>query len=135
ALQESGSQRVVHYLRWVWENAALHGVMRRETIAAVPEMPNGLAGDWLFIASIVFRGKSRTLNSVAIHKSLGGVSSSWPHQVQAYGLPPILVKLRGAPYLVIMWSALKDIAWASPVYRSLGRTGRCALACRATTAL
>lgn len=135
ALQRSGAQRIIHYLRWVVEDAELHGVMRRETIESVPPMPNILAGDWLFIASILFNGKARTLESVAINKSLGGVSSSWTRQIEVYGLSRYQARLRGLPYFIIIWSAFKDIAWESPVYRRCGRVGRFVLACRACAAL
>ena len=135
ALQRSGGDRVVYYLRRVVENAELHGLMRRTTVMAVPPMPNGFAGDWRYVSSLVFHGKSRTLTSVAINKALGGVSSSWSGQAKAYGLSSRLATLRGFPYLVITADIFKDIAWRSPVYGSLNHAARFVLACRATTAL
>lgn len=135
ALQASGANRVVHYLRWVRENAELHGIMRRDTIAAVPPMPNTLAGDWIYLSSIIFGGKSRTLDSVAINKAAGGTSSTWHGQVRVYGLPSYVARIRGLPYLYITWSVFRDIAWVSPVYRSLTRAGRMMLAARAALAI
>jgi len=134
-LQESGRDRVVHYLRRVVENGAIYGLMRRETITAVPPMPNMMAGDWLYIASIAFGGKLRTLDSVAVNRAAGGTSATWEAQTQAYNLSPYLAKLRGLPYLVITWSVFKDIAWESPVYRPLGRMGRYTLAYKAAKAV
>jgi len=131
ALQESGEDRIVHYLRRVVENGAIYGVMRRETVATVPPMPNIMAGDWLYISSIAFKGKLRTLDSVGVNRAAGGTSATWEAQARAYNLPSYIARLRGLPYLVIMWSVFKDIGWESPVYRPLGRLGRLVLAFRA----
>ncbi len=131
ALQESESARVVHYLRRVVENGAIYGVMRRETIAAVPPMANMMAGDWLYIASIAFKGKLRTLDGVAVNRAAGGTSATWEAQVKAYNLPSYVVTLRGLPYLIIIWAIFKNIALESSVYAPLGRVGRLALASRA----
>lgn len=131
ALQRLGTNRVVHYLRWVRENAELHGIMRRDTITAVPPMPNTLAGDWIYLSSIIFNGKSRTLDDVAINKAAGGTSSTWEGQVRVYGLPAYVSRIRGLPYLWITWSIFRDIAWVSPVYRTMTRPGRLILAARA----
>lgn len=131
ALQESAGDRIVHYLRRVVENGAIYGMMRREAIAAVPPMPNMMAGDWLYIASIAFEGKLSTLKGVAINRAAGGTSATWEAQVQAYSLSPRIATLRGLPYLVIIWSVFKNIGWESSVYNPLGRLGRLVLACRA----
>jgi glycosyltransferase involved in cell wall biosynthesis len=130
-LQKSGEQRIVTYFKRVWENPAIHGLMRREMLVTVPPMQNTFAGDWIYIASVAFKGRIKTVDSALINKSLGGVSSSWERSVRTLGLPSYQAKIRGLPYLIILWSVFKDIAWASPVYRSLGRVARFSLACRA----
>lgn len=135
ALQEPPGDRIVHYLRRVVENGAIYGVMRRETIAAVPPMPDMMAGDWLYISSVAFKGKLRTLQGVGVNRAAGGTSATWEAQAQAYNLPSYVATLRGLPYLIIIWSVLKDIAWESPVYRPLGRVGRLVLASRAAMAV
>lgn len=131
-LQDSARQRVVRYFMGVGENVLLHGLMRRETVASVPPMPNALAGDWVYIASIVYKGKARTLESTAINKSVAGTSNTWASQTHTLGLPAYQAYL---PYLAILVSVFKDIAWASPVYASAGRFGRLSLASGACRAL
>lgn len=131
ALQERAQDRIVHYLRRVVENGSIYGVMRRDTIAALPPMPNMIGGDWMYIASIALRGKLRTLDSVGVNRAAGGTSATWEAQAQVYGLPSYIAKLRGLPYLIIIWSFFKYIGWESPAYNSLGRLGRLALASRA----
>jgi glycosyltransferase involved in cell wall biosynthesis len=131
-LQESATQRVVKYLRWVEENVPFHGVMRRELAASVPPMPNVLAGDWLYVASIAFKGKIRTLESTAINKTMGGTSAAWEKIVRTQGLPRYQARI---PYLAIAWSVFSDIAWASPAYASRGSLARLPLACKATAAV
>jgi glycosyltransferase involved in cell wall biosynthesis len=129
-LYDSPEQRVLSYLAEVVENGAFHGVMRRDLLAEIPPMSNALAGDWVYVASIAYKGKIRTIDSTAINKSVGGTSRDWESIVRTQRLPWYHAKM---PYLhfIILWCIFKDIAWASPVYIPSGRAARLSLACKA----
>lgn len=114
-------ERVVHYFRTVEENVGFLGVMRRSTLESVEPAPNVLAGDWRFMSSIAFRGKIRTLDSVAVLMTEGDTSRSLRHTARVLGLAWYV----GAfPITTIALGALRDIGWRSPVYAPLGRVGR-----------
>ena len=131
-LQDSAGWRVLQYLGRVEENVPFHALMRREVVTAVPPMSHTLAADWIYIASIVFSGKVRTLDSTAVNKGWAGTSHSWESQVRAGGLPSYQARI---PYLAIIAATFKNIAWTSPVYESCGRMGRFVLACKASVVL
>jgi glycosyltransferase involved in cell wall biosynthesis len=122
--QDSGRHRVLAYYRQVSVNGILYGVIRREHLEKVPPMQNILGDDWLLIASIVFAGKARTLESVSINRSFEGGSKDMEALALSYGLSRFLSKI---PHLSIAIAAFKDIAWASPAYGSMGKLARLSL--------
>lgn len=123
-LQDSGRHRVLAYYQQVGVNGILYGVMRREQLEKVPPMQNILGDDWLLIASIAFTGKARTLESVSINRSFEGASINMETLALSYGLSRFLSKI---PHLSIAIAALKDIAWVSPAYESMGKLARLSL--------
>lgn len=129
---DSPTARIVEYYLTVSENAAYHGVVRRDLLMSLPPMPNTMGGDWSWIASIAFQGKISTLETTGVVKHLGGSTASWETTVERLGLPAWQ-----APYWTeaILSLAVSDIAWKSPVYAPLGVAGRAALAARVTLAL
>jgi len=131
-LQESAAHRVAAYLWQVGENVPFHGLMRREVAAALPPLREVLAGDWLFVASLAFIGKIRTLDNTWINKSVAGTTGSWAKLLRWTRLPPFSAKI---PYLIITGTVVKEIAWGSPAYASAGRLGRIQIAWLATVAL
>ncbi len=126
-LDESPSRRVLAYYRTVQENAAFNGVIRRAAIASVRPMRNTMGGDWLYMASIAFLGRIRTLDSTSIRKQVGGTSATTVHMAKQMGMPAIQGVL---PQESIMVSAFADIAWRSPAFASAGALRRVALASR-----
>lgn len=129
--QDSGSQRVVDYYRRVRGNGEYYGLMRRAQLLEVPYL-NTLAGDWLFIASIVFKGKLKTIESVSVNRSSDGVSRDLKGLAAFFGFTGERAK---NPHRTIAAIVFKDIAWQSPVYRPLGKVGRLLLALRAAEAV
>ena len=131
-LQDCARDRVRAYFRQVEENGAVHGLIRRNVLMRLPSMPNIMGGDWLYVASIAFLGKVKTLDSSAIHKSKGGISRT-PHSLrQAMGLTGFKSRFQRVNMLA---SVIKDIAWTSPVYERLGASGRLSLAAQVALGL
>lgn len=131
-LQASGPARVTAYFWQVGENVPFHGLIRRELLIQVPSVPEQLGGDWIFVAWLAMRGKIRTLETTWINKSAHGTTGSWQKVVRQMRLPGYAAQV---PYLVIIASVFRDIAWVSPVYAPLGRAGRFALACMSAVVL
>jgi hypothetical protein len=91
-----------------------------------------LAGDWLFVASLVFLGKIRTLDDTAINKAVTGTTGDWAKIVRHTRLPSFSARI---PYLIIIGTVFRDIAWESPVYARAGTLGRLRIACVAMAVL
>lgn len=67
--------RVMKYLWRVWDNSMFYGVYRRSMVEEC-KMPNFLAGDWAWVADVLWKGKARIIESVSVHRELGGTSST-----------------------------------------------------------
>lgn len=79
--------RVLKYLWFVEDNSIFYGVYRVDLIDGC-RPPNCLAGDWAWIAELLFRGKGKVLPSVFVHRDTGaGLSSSIAGIVSALGGP------------------------------------------------
>ncbi|HEY2748316.1 MAG TPA: glycosyltransferase family 2 protein, partial [Polyangia bacterium] len=115
-LDESPADRVVRYYEEVVENTVFHGVVRRDRVLALPRLPNTMGGDWLFMASIAFTGRMKTIESTRIVKHAGGASRTFDHIADVLGLSPLQKRFALESIAV---SAVADIGWRSPVYRSL----------------
>jgi hypothetical protein len=127
-LQESGRSRVLtYYQKLVDANIFFHGVIRRDLLGSMPPMRNAVAADWPYIASIAFIGKMITLEGTTINKSVEGASASWAKTARSVGFP---VSQATYWYLFLPMFAFLDIAWASPVYKSIGWWARLSLACQ-----
>jgi glycosyltransferase involved in cell wall biosynthesis len=125
-LQESGAERVLAYYKQVGINGTFYGLMRRVDALKEP-LQNVLGGDWLWLARLAFAGKVKTLESVSINRSSEGMSRDIESLAAHYGLSGQKRRM----YHAIATTVFKDIAWRSPVYRSLGKIGRLLLASRA----
>jgi glycosyltransferase involved in cell wall biosynthesis len=128
---DAGSERVLSYFRKVTTNGMFYGVMRREVVSGL-RFQTMMAGDWLLMANLAYLGKTRTLESVAVNRALGGASQDAESLVSHYALPAFVAK---NPYWAIAFIVFRDIAWTSRVYRKLGRAGRAALAARCALAI
>ena len=131
-LDASPKTRVLAYYRSVEENASFNGVIRRAAVASVHPMRNTMGGDWLYMASVAWLGRIRTLDSTTIRKQVGGTSRSTISMAKQMGMPFIQGLL---PAESIMVSAFLEIAWRSPVYAPLGAIGRWLFAFRASGSL
>ena len=66
--QEKGTERVKAYYQQVLDNGVFYGLHRRSQLLRVP-MNHTMGADWLFVASIAFLGKVKTLENVSIKRS------------------------------------------------------------------
>jgi len=66
--QDKGTERVKAYYQQVTDNGVFYGLYRRNQLLTVP-MNHTMGGDWLFIASIAFLGKIKTMESVFLKRS------------------------------------------------------------------
>ncbi len=131
APQDLGTDRVLAYYGQVIWNGAFYGLMRRERLAKF-DIPETLGGDILFLASVAFTGKIKTLESVYLNRSITGASQDIKELARKLGLSKFFMK---EPHLKIAITALEDIAWRSPVYKSLGRTSRLTLGCKSAVVI
>jgi glycosyltransferase involved in cell wall biosynthesis len=70
----SPSQRVIQYYRNVKLNGYFYGMRKTSLSRAIP-LQNKLAFDWLYLAAIVYRGKSKVLENISMHITEGGLSN------------------------------------------------------------
>ncbi len=121
--------RVLSYFQKVATNGMFYGVTRRDVLAGL-RFQTTMAGDWLLMANVAYLGKTRTLETVAVNRDLGGASQDAESLIAHYDLPAVLAR---NPYLPIAVIVFRDIAWRSPVYRGRGwrraaLAAKCALA-------
>ncbi len=124
--QSSATERILSFYAQVSDNGALYSVMRRDILSKCL-MPKAMNGDWVLVASMVFQGKIRTLETVAIHRENRWLKPLERARefVQGEGLPLFQATNPGISAAI---AAYKDIAWLSPAYAPLGKLGRFLLA-------
>lgn len=122
-LDERAEDRVHSYYRQAGINGTLFGLMRREQLSQIP-LHEILGADWLLVAHVAFLGKVKTLDSVAINRSVTGASQDIHKLAAKAGLSKFMVR---NPHLKIALTVFGDIVWGSPAYQSLSLFGRLAL--------
>ena len=130
ALHADPRRRVTSYYRKVGANGVFYGVARGECFDRLPPVPDLMGGDWLHVAALAFLGRVCTIDGPEVHRTTGGATRSLADVARHLGLGWFS---RMVPQLVLAWNVFRDIAWRSPVYASLGVTGRLILATRAFT--
>ena len=68
-------QRMLSYYCTVTDNGTFYGVMRKNDLKNI-RMKDCMGTDWLMIAEISFIGKIQTLNTISVHRDLGGATVS-----------------------------------------------------------
>jgi glycosyltransferase involved in cell wall biosynthesis len=124
--EPTGAARVRSYYRQVRDNGTFYGLAQRSLIETVPPMTNHMGNDWLLLSAYAFRGPVLAVDGVAITRSTGGATRSLRNVAETSGQSRIEAEL---PQLAIAWWVLRDVAWESPVYASLGRIRRGWLGC------
>jgi glycosyltransferase involved in cell wall biosynthesis len=122
------SRRVRDYFAAVGRdqgNSWLYALTRRAVLDRLSPMRNVLGFDWLRVAELAFAGPIELVPTPSIYREAGGVSETTARNVRESGLPALHAK---APHLAIAREVLAEIGWRSPVYASLSRPRRLALA-------
>jgi glycosyltransferase involved in cell wall biosynthesis len=130
-LDDSPTDRVIHYYRTVAENGAFHGVVRRDALLRIPKLTTVMAGDWLWMAAIAYQGKIATNRCTKITKHLGGASASWEAIVAILNLPAWQAEF----WIEAIFAAVSRDILTSPVYESLGYPRRLVLLARVALTL
>jgi glycosyltransferase involved in cell wall biosynthesis len=125
-LQDDGSERVLSYYRQVGINGTFYGLMRREQLLRIP-FQAAMGGDWLLVARVAFLSKVRSLESVAINRSVTGASQDIHKLAAREGLSPFMVR---NPHLKVALAAFGDIVWEQSPYQAMSLVGRLALGCQ-----
>ncbi len=123
----AASKRVIQFYRQVSDCGAFYGLTRREQTRSIP-CRNIMGWDWIFLATVTFMGKVRTLPDVVLHRDFTWDENSFQRYAKSMGLPAFQER---EPYLSIAISAYRDIRHGTPVYQQLGGAARWWLACRA----
>lgn len=113
-MQNAWWQRVVCYYAQVADNGMFYGLMRTDQLRRVG-LTNALGGDWHLIANIAAMGKTKVIPETAVHRELGGATSSYRTITASLGIPAIHATF---PMLSIAASAFRDIARSGDGYRS-----------------
>lgn len=121
---DSWARRVARYYATVEDNGMFYGVMRTAQVRQVG-VSNALGGDWHVVANILSMGKSRMSPAVALHRELGGATTSYRQIVAALGLPAV----QGAfPMTTVALGAARNIVFDGPAYRRRALPARILLA-------
>jgi glycosyltransferase involved in cell wall biosynthesis len=126
----SGGRRVLEYWRTAADNGAFYGLVPSDVGRALPPLADAMGNDMQHMAAVAFLGRYRIVDTTTVHRAVGGATASLKRYASEIGLPWWQGEF---PPLAIAWFAWRDIAWASPVYRSLSRWQRTALAARAAS--
>jgi hypothetical protein len=113
-LHHSSWLRLFAYYLKVKDNGAFYGVMRTLQLKE-SSLRNTMGGDWLLIAAIVFMGKAKVLSGTAVHREMGGATTSYRKIAESLGLPMYQARF---PMLSIAISASIGIASGDRVFSS-----------------
>lgn len=114
-LQDLGYLRVLLYYAKLSGNGAFYGLMKKADLDCLT-LRNVMGGDWLIVAGIAFLGKFKTLESVSIHRSLGGNTASYETMAARLGLTRFE---KCFPHLAIACHASKEIFCRNSIYANL----------------
>lgn len=75
-LARTGARRVRDFCREVVPTGVFAGIMPMRVVADLPPQRNVLGHDWLLLANLAYLGKIATEPATAVHRGVGGASSS-----------------------------------------------------------
>jgi glycosyltransferase involved in cell wall biosynthesis len=120
--------RLLSYYRSVRANGVFYGVVPAQANASAPVLRNVQGGDLLHVAALAYIGNVHTIEDVAVHRTVGGMTVNLATVAATLGLGWFQAQ---APQLAIAYWVFRDVAWDSPLYADLGRLGRLWLGLRA----
>jgi glycosyltransferase involved in cell wall biosynthesis len=113
--------RLLDYYRAVRGNGVFYGIIPARLNGRVPELRNVQGGDMLYVAALAYLGSVKTLDGVAVHRTMGGTSANLATVAATLGLGWFEAY---APQVAIAYWVFRDIAFDSPLFAELGRVGR-----------
>ena len=122
----SSPARLLGFYRTVTLNGPFYGVIRRDALAGAPARTVG--GDWFVVAALAYRGKVKTEDNVAIHRSAEGASQDADSLQRAYGLT---ARQARHWYAIVALQSFREIR-DGVAYRHMGRWQRIALGLAST---
>jgi len=79
--------RVIKYLWNVQDNSIFCGAYRTGELTECC-MPNVLAGDWIWMSQVLFKGKAKVIDNICVNRSYGdSTSASYERIIQVIGAP------------------------------------------------
>jgi glycosyltransferase domain-containing protein len=114
-LQNLRYLRVLHYYTKVSRNGAFYGIMKKNDLDRL-SLKNVMGGDWLIIAGIAFMGKVKTIESVSVHRWLGGSTGSYKAMTSRLGLTRFE---KCYPHLAIACHAFEEISKQKSLFAEL----------------
>lgn len=105
-------------------NCPNFGIIEIDRIKNIP-LKRILGHDNVWMGNIAFQGKIKMLNSTYIHRRLGGSSDSLVKSAATFNYSFFE---RYFSFIALFKNILFDVAWESPVYKSLGLFKRLSLA-------
>lgn len=79
--------RVAKYLWLVGDNSIYYGIYRSEMVENI-SLVNCIAGDWVWMAEVLARGKAKMVDPIIVHREQGdNTSSSMENMVKVLALP------------------------------------------------
>jgi glycosyltransferase involved in cell wall biosynthesis len=122
-----GASRVRQFCRQVRANGVFYGVVPASANERVPPLRNVQGGDMLHVMALAYLGSVRTLDGVAVHRTVDGMTVSLANVATTLGLGWFQANV---PQIAIAYWIFRDIAFDSPLYAELGRWGRLRLGVR-----
>jgi glycosyltransferase involved in cell wall biosynthesis len=121
-------RRVLAYCRQVRANGIFYGVTPVAVERCVPALRNVMGCDIVHVMALAYLGPVRTLDEVALHRTIAGTSVNLANVAAVLGVGWFQAN---APQVAIAYWVFRDIAFDSPLYSELGRWGRLCLGARA----
>ncbi len=122
-LSRRPAARVLRYFGQVSLNGVLYSVMRREDVAR-HGFPNVLGGDWLLMGKLAACGGFRTLDDVAIHRSIEGRSDPAHIERLVEGEFGIGGRRARNPHAIVAATLFRAIGREEPEFARLGPVRR-----------
>jgi glycosyltransferase involved in cell wall biosynthesis len=130
--EDSGSRRVLRYLRNSWSSAAFYGVLRTSATHDALPIANVMGADWLFVSALSFAGRVLTITDTHLNRRRGGTSADFQRIAEVSGLSSRSAR---NPHLAMAYNQFRDIAFSSSAYAPLGHVRRVALGLAAAGAI
>jgi len=130
-LDSSPEERILSYFRKVTHNGMFYGLMRRDLLSKL-SFPTMLAADWVLMAQVAALGKTKTLTTTFINRSIGGESQDLSELAIRLGYTRSQSK---DPWRLIARLMFLEIAWRNRQLRAMELPRRLRLANRVSASI